>query len=64
MDWLTNARNIRDFMKEITTYSLYGLGSIDSLLNLKVYELYMLSQTLKDDEIKDTFRKIKFHNFD
>ena len=64
MAWLTSARNARNVMNEIVTYSLYGLGSIDSLLNLKVYELYLLSQSLKDEEIKDIFKKIKFHNFE
>ena len=50
-------------MSDICVYSLYGFGSIDNLLNMKLYEIYSLKQMLKDDEVKDTFKKVKLHNF-
>lgn len=63
MDWLIKSNSIQDFMVELATLSLYGFGSVEDLLNMKIYEIYALRQILKDDDVKDTFRKIKLHNF-
>ena len=64
MAWLSKATPIEEFMEDICTLSLYGFGSIDSLLNLKIYELYVLKQMMRNENVKETFKKIKFHNFD
>lgn len=48
-------------MTDIVAYSLYGLGSVESLLNLKRYELSVIKWTLKDSDIKDIFKAIKLH---
>ena len=51
-------------MVDLCINSLYGFGSVDSLLNMKIYELYALKQAIKDDTVRDVFKKIKIHNFD
>lgn len=48
-------------MTDIVSYSLYGLGSVDSLLNLKKYELETMKLTLRDSEIKEIFKAVKLH---
>lgn len=65
MAWLIETKqSIHEFMVDLCIYSLYGFGSINDLLNMKVYELWALKQACKDDEVKDIFKKIKFHMSD
>ena len=64
MDWLIDVTDIHNVMEDIVAYSLYGLGSVDSLLNLRTKEFFVLKQTMKNEDIKDIFKKIKLHKFD
>ncbi len=65
MAWLIETKqSIHEFMTELCIYSIYGFGSINDLLNMKIYELWALKQCCKDDEVKEIFKKVKMHNFD
>jgi len=45
-----------DFFKDmIIPLAYYNLGSVDSLLNLKLYELRTLNNSLKDEELTEMF---------
>lgn len=49
-----NNVSVADFFKNtIMTLSLYGFGSVDSLLNLKKYELEELKFLIQDDDMTE-----------
>ena len=50
-------------MANLCINSLYGFGSLDDLLNMKIYELHALKNAIKDDDVKEVFKRIKLHNF-
>lgn len=62
MGWLTKHKAFQPFMSDIVSLSMYGFGSIESLLNLKVWELQALKTTMKDPDIKDAFKVVKLHS--
>lgn len=63
MDWLIKCRKYQPFMTDIISLSIYGFGSIDSLLNLKIYEIHSIKTIMKDPDVKEAFKIVKLHNF-
>lgn len=62
MDFLVDRkdRSLDNFYKNMIMYlSFYGLGSVKSLLSLKMYELHELKRCLKDDDIKEKYYNMR-----
>lgn len=64
MAWLIKVNNFQRFMSDIVSLSLYGFGSVDSLLNMRIWEIEALKTTMKDPDIKEAFKLIKLHTLD
>lgn len=61
MDFLIRRQSFSKFLRTmIIPLSLYGLGSVESLLNLKMYQLYELHNSMNDENIVSLFKKL--HN--
>ena len=60
MEFLLRRRSLREFCKSvIVPLSLYGLGSVESLMRLKIYQLYELKNTMADEEIVELYKTLK-----
>ena len=57
MDYLIECESADSFFKNVVLpLSIYGLGSVDSLLNMKYWELKEISSCLKDESLQELFR--------
>lgn len=66
MDSLCNLRqrNGSDFLKKvIIPMSFKGLGSVNELLSMKIYELVSLSWSVTDDDMEELFIATHFPQF-
>ena len=52
-------RSLKDFFNdEIIPLAFFGLGSVDSLLNLKRHELKQLARSLQDEELQTMYHQL------
>ena len=54
-----DSRNIYEFYRNvIIPLSFLGLGSVDSLLNMKMWELHEFNYLTKDSEIQELYNNL------
>jgi hypothetical protein len=57
MDYLTKTVPVSEFFKDLVLpLSIYGLGSMDSILNMKYWEIREAANCLKDEGLQELFR--------
>lgn len=57
MDYLTRVEPADVFFKDLVLpLSIYGLGSVDSILNMKYWEIRETASCLKDEGLQELFR--------
>lgn len=57
MDYLTKTVPVFEFFKDLVLpLSIYGLGSMDSILNMKYWEIREAANCLKDEGLQELFR--------
>jgi hypothetical protein len=57
MDYLTRVEPVDSFFKNLVLpLSIYGLGSVNDILNLKYWEIREAANCLKDEGLQELFR--------
>lgn len=57
MDYLIEEEPVDVFFKDLVLpLSIYGLGSVDSILNMKYWEIKEAANCVKDENLQELFR--------
>ena len=57
MDFLTKGDSIDSFFKNLVLpLSIYGLGSVDSILSMRYWEIREAASCIKDEGLQELFR--------
>lgn len=57
MDYLIKSEPVDSFFKNfVLPLSIYGLGSVNDILNLKYWEIQEIASCIKDESLQELFR--------
>lgn len=59
MDFLISKKSLSDFLSNIVVpMSFFGLGSVKDILQLKLWQIYALQNTLKDEDLMELYKTL------
>ena len=59
MDFLISKKSLNDFLSNIVVpMSFFGLGSVKDILQLKLWQIYALQNTLKDEDLMELYKTL------